>query len=183
MGTDWIAALKVCTAQGTCDTGEGANKMAVCIVHNSLQTALPPPLAHNQHSACQPTHLHTTPTHHTTQVVELKEELKKRGLPVAGKKADLAERLTAAVEAEEVCCVVVESPSLSMVWSCCVAKLVLWCITDTYALPTCYVHIIALSTSTCVLCCAITCVVLCNAGGCTCRDHPASGRTASRRSS
>lgn len=34
------------------------------------------------------------------QVAELKEELKQRGLPTAGLKAALAERLTEAVEAE-----------------------------------------------------------------------------------
>lgn len=38
------------------------------------------------------------------QVVELKEELKKRGLSVTGNKAVLAERLTEAVAAEEEVC-------------------------------------------------------------------------------
>ena len=35
------------------------------------------------------------------KVAELKEELRKRGLAVSGKKAELAERLEAAIEAEE----------------------------------------------------------------------------------
>lgn len=40
---------------------------------------------------------------HDLKVAELKEELKKRGLPVSGKKADLAERLEAYVVENEVC--------------------------------------------------------------------------------
>lgn len=44
------------------------------------------------------------------KVTELKEELKKRGLPVTGVKAVLAARLKEAVEAEEVrcCCLLLQ---------------------------------------------------------------------------
>jgi hypothetical protein len=37
------------------------------------------------------------------QVADLKDELKKRGQPVGGKKAELAERLEAFIQENEVC--------------------------------------------------------------------------------
>ena len=40
---------------------------------------------------------------HALKVAELKDELKKRGQPVGGKKVELAERLEAYVKEHEVC--------------------------------------------------------------------------------